>query len=108
MIILNKYKILENLGKGEFGAVYKGENIRTKEAVVVKMEPTGSTMLKREAQIYQFLGKFDGIPSLKWYGKIDAFNYIVLPLYSFSLNNIPSSNTISPVSVFQMGSGVPQ
>ena len=32
MIIANKYKIIEKLNNGEFGTIFKGENIRTKES----------------------------------------------------------------------------
>jgi serine/threonine protein kinase len=102
MILLNKYKLIEKIGNGEFGAIYKGENIRTKESVAVKIEKSGTSMLKREAQIYQYLGKHNGIPSLKWYGTIDQYTYLVLPLFSFSLNHIPQAD-VSLVSVYQLG-----
>ena len=87
MIIANKYKLIERIGNGEFGTIFKGENIRTKEAVAVKLETISSDtkMLKREAQIYQYLGKAPGIPQVKWYGSTDEYNYMVLPLRGGSL-----------------------
>ena len=103
MIIANKYKIIERIGNGEFGTIFKGENIRTREPVAIKMESTASEtkMLKREAQIYQYLGKTRtiGIPQVKWYGTLNEYNYMVLPLLGPSLSN----NTFSLVDTFSIG-----
>jgi serine/threonine protein kinase len=38
-LIGNKYKLLEKIGEGSFGSIYKGENIRTHELVAIKVEP---------------------------------------------------------------------
>lgn len=37
MLIANKYRILNSISEGEFGKVYKGENIRTSEKVAIKI-----------------------------------------------------------------------
>ena len=64
MIIANKYRLIERLGNGGFGTIFKGENIRTNELIAIKMESISSEtkMLKREAQVYQYLGRAPGIP----------------------------------------------
>jgi len=67
-MIGNKYRILEKINSGEFGQLFKGENIRTKENVAIKIEPISNqySMLKRETQIYQYLGgKYRGVPQIK-------------------------------------------
>jgi serine/threonine protein kinase len=46
------YNILEELGKGQFGIVYKGVNIHTKEEVAIKVEKKDTKLLKRESNIY--------------------------------------------------------
>jgi serine/threonine protein kinase len=101
MIIANKYKIIEKLNNGEFGAIFKGENIRTKEKVAIKMESISveTKMLKRETQIYQYLGKASGIPQVKWYGSTEEYNYMVLPLFGDSL----VSKTFSLVDSLSIG-----
>ena len=38
MIINYKYKIVCKLGEGNFGKVFKGVNLRTKDHVAIKME----------------------------------------------------------------------
>ena len=106
MIIANKYKILEKIGKGGFGTIFKGENIRTKELVAIKMEPINAEtkMLKREAQIYQYLSKSEGIPEIKWYGIIDNYYYMVIPLLGVSFSNIlANGKTFSLKEVFSIG-----
>jgi casein kinase I family protein HRR25 len=103
MIIANKYKIIEKLNNGEFGTIFKAENIRTKEKVAIKMESIslekGINMLKRETQIYQYLGKGQGIPQVKWFGTTDEYNYMVLPLFGDSL----ASKTFSLIDSFSIG-----
>lgn len=101
MIIANKYRLIERLGNGGFGTIFKGENTRTKESVAIKMEPTSTEtkMLKREAQIYQYLGKAPGIPQVKWYGTIDGYHYMVLPLFGDSL----VSKTFSLAEALRIG-----
>jgi serine/threonine protein kinase len=105
-IINNKYKILEKLGEGSFGSIYKGENVRTRENVAIKIEPidSQSKLLKNESVIYQFLKDTEGIPSVKWYGK-DAKNYyMVLNLLGESLQSIKNKKQIFSLKlVLQIG-----
>jgi serine/threonine protein kinase len=56
-MINNKYKLIEKIGEGSFGAIYKGENVRTREKVAIKVEPIkeGINLLKNETKIYQYL-----------------------------------------------------
>uniref|UniRef100_A0A6C0JXY2 non-specific serine/threonine protein kinase n=1 Tax=viral metagenome TaxID=1070528 RepID=A0A6C0JXY2_9ZZZZ len=101
MIIANKYRLIERLGNGGFGTIFKGENIRTTEQVAIKIEPISSEtkMLKRETKIYQYLGKAQGIPQVKWFGTVDGYNYMVLPLLGDSL----SSKTFSLTEALHIG-----
>jgi serine/threonine protein kinase len=101
MIIANKYRLIERLGNGGFGTIFKGENIRTTEQVAIKIEPISSEtkMLKRETKIYQYLGKAPGIPQVKWFGATEEYNYMVLPLFGDSL----SSKTFSLTETLHIG-----
>jgi len=96
MIIANKYKIIDRLGSGSFSQIYKGENIRTKELVAIKVEPlkNETKMLKHESRIYQYLGNTIHIPQLKWFGTDDTNYYMVLSLLGNSLASI-KPNTLS-------------
>lgn len=129
MIIANKYKIIEKIGEGCFGFIFKGENIRTFEKVAIKMEllrlpptefshvslrlqpPTSSTvrsksiscetnLLKNEAKIYQYLKGCIGFPTVKWFGIIDNYYYMVLPLLGDSLcNKTFDTKTLFSISI---------
>jgi casein kinase 1 epsilon len=94
--INNKYKLLSKLGSGAFGSIYKGENIRTKEHVAIKIEPLDANLklLKNESTIYNYLKKFNfnGIPHLKWYG-VDMTNYyMVISLLGDSISSYVEKN----------------
>ena len=96
MIIANKYKILEEIGKGAFGKVYKGENIRTKELVAIKVEKVNGEIksLKYETQIYQALTSgqnINGFVQVKWFGLINDYYFMVLPLLGDTLSTLKKS-----------------
>ena len=105
-IINNKYKILEKIGEGAFGSIYKGQNIRTQELVAIKVEPiTNETkLLKNESIIYQYLNNIPGIPSVKWFGKDHENYYMVINLLGESLQTIKNKrNCFSLTLVLQIG-----
>jgi len=89
-LVGNKYKLLEKIGEGAFGSIYKGENVRTKELVAVKVEPieNNTKLLKNESIIYQFLINNEGLPNVKWFGKDKVNYYMVLNLLGESLQTL--------------------
>ena len=93
-MISNKYKILNKISEGSFGLVYKGPNVRTGEKVAIKIEKRSGdyNILKTEARIYQYLGKLDGFPQLKWFGTDIKYNYLVIDLYKCSLHTLIKTN----------------
>jgi serine/threonine protein kinase len=105
-LINNKYKIIENLGAGCFGEIYKGQNIRTQELVAIKVEPISNNLklLKNESVVYQYLVGTTGVPNVKWFGK-DAVNYyMVLNLLGDSLQILLNSKkSFSLKLVLQIG-----
>ena len=89
-IINNKYKIIEKLGAGCFGEIYKVENIRTHEYVAIKVEAIENNLklLKNESVVYQYLVGTMGVPNVKWFGKDDVNYYMVLNLLGDSLQTL--------------------
>jgi casein kinase I family protein HRR25 len=105
-LINKKYRIIEKIGEGSFGLIYKGENIRTRELVAIKVEPIEHELklLKNESIIYQFLSNVQGIPSVKWFGKDEKKYYMVLNLLGDSLQSIKNKHkTFSLSLVLQIG-----
>ena len=78
-IIGFKYKLLESIGEGSFGIVYKGVNIFTKETIAVKIEKNTAKnkMLKHETVICKYLNNIQGIPKVRWFDKQGKKIYIV-------------------------------
>lgn len=101
MLINNKYKIIERIGSGTFGSIYKGENIRTSEKVAIKIEPiTNQTkLLKNESNVYQYLKNSQGIPQVKWFGKDDTNYYMVINLFGESLQNLKNKHSTFSLTV---------
>lgn len=88
-IINNKYILINKIGSGCFGSIYKAQNIRTKEYVAIKVEPIKDELklLKNESKIYNHLNGSDYIPTVKWYGKDNKNYYMVINLLGNSLQN---------------------
>jgi serine/threonine protein kinase len=89
-LINKKYKLLDKIGSGCFGSIYKGQNVRTKEYVAIKVEPIKDDLklLKNESNIYQYLNNCEGIPSVKWFGKDETNYYMVISLLGNSLQDL--------------------
>ena len=89
-MISNKYRLIQKLSQGQFGIIYKAENIRTNEFVAIKFETKQSITktLKNEAKVYQYLGKQNGFPQLKWYGTEENYTYLVIDLLGLTLSDI--------------------
>ena len=85
-IIANKYEILEKIGEGTFGKVFKGKNIRSAEEVAIKIQHKDiDNVLKHEAKIYKYLKDISGVPHIRNYGTDTGFNYLILDLLGPSL-----------------------
>lgn len=89
-LINNKYKLLEQIGLGTFGSIFKAENVRTRELVAIKVESikNETKLLKNESIIYQYLKNINGVPNIKWFGKDDFNYYMVIDLLGPSLQAV--------------------
>ena len=100
--MLKSYKLLEELGSGQFGVVYKGVNNITKEEVAIKIENKQKTkLLKREANIYLLLSKEEGFPRLKWYGSTENVYYMVFDLLGVSLAELKKRSDEIPLIIIK-------
>ena len=105
-MIANKYLILEKITGGSFGTIVKGKNVRTNEFVAIKMElkTAEQNSLKNEARVYNYLGKQNGFPQLKWFGTNDTYTYLVINLLGSSLTQCIKKYThLSLKTTIKMG-----
>jgi serine/threonine protein kinase len=88
-LVRNKYRLLEEIGKGKFGIVYKATDICCKKVVAVKFDSTEIGLLRHEATVLNHLtlNKCKNIPIIYWYGVYGSKRIpcIVTPYYKFSL-----------------------
>lgn len=87
------YEYAEKIGQGAFGTIFKGRNVKTGEAVVVKTEPldTPFSTLKHESTILNLLYSKScrNIPPTYWYGLSDnGHRVFVMPFYEETLEDL--------------------
>lgn len=92
----NKYALLDKIGEGMFGQVYRGQNTRSKEVVAIKMENNAGAyrLLKRETTILKYL--YDNgcrkIPLVYWFGIWNNKTACIMTFFECSLHeyiNVP-------------------
>jgi len=93
VIIGNKYKILNEIGEGAFGKVFKAEHILSKVNVAIKIERSKeSRILKYEARIYSIINSIKNTPKIRFFGTEDSYSYLVMDLYGDSIDKIAMSD----------------
>ncbi len=87
-ILNNRFKVKEELGKGSFGIVYKGIDMRSKKYVGIKVEAKAARFpqLCHEAKIVKLLSKATGFAKFYWYGEDTTHRYLVMSLLGPSVD----------------------
>lgn len=84
--VAKKFKILEQIGSGTFGKIYKAENKNTGEIVAIKLEKKSENItIKNEARIYTYLKNLSCIPKIKTFGIDGKYNFLVIDMLDISL-----------------------
>jgi len=81
---IGKYELIEKIGQGKFGQVFKGTNIKTGEMVAIKLERNSEiNVLRHETTLLNYLYSKScrNIPPVYLYGKIDVYSYLIMPFY---------------------------
>ena len=100
-IIVNKL-----LGKGGFGQIYLGRNIRENVPIAIKVEETSNrSHLRLEYEILKEIQGGKGIPRIYKYRQGHNHNYLVMELLGKSLDKLFSYNDkyFSDKTIFQIG-----
>ena len=90
IIIANRYRVDKKLGKGSFGILYQGVDIRSNEPVAIKLESvkTQDPLLQYEANLYGKFKGLEGISQMHWHGVKDDFNVLILDLLGPTLQEL--------------------
>ena len=85
-----KYILSKVLGKGAFGLMYSGYNLKTNEEVAIKLETlnTNTPMLEFESAIYLKLAGQPGVPNVYWIGCEGEFTVMVMDILGPSLKDL--------------------
>ena len=83
---MHLYRIIEPIGAGQFGQIFKGEHIITREKVAIKIQPNNQLIrsLQNEAKVYRQLIGQPGFAALKAFQD----NMLVLELLGPSMANV--------------------
>lgn len=88
-----KFKIIQQIGAGTFGKIYKAENRFTNEIVAIKLEKKiNNVTLKNEARAYTYLKALHCIPKIKSFGVDGKYNFLVIDLLDKSLFDLVKEN----------------
>uniref|UniRef100_F1L856 Serine/threonine-protein kinase n=1 Tax=Ascaris suum TaxID=6253 RepID=F1L856_ASCSU len=88
-IVGRRWKIIEKLGEGGCGSVYKVQDIQTLAKAALKAESNfvpGGSVLKLEVQVLRRLEGRRYIAQLLQAGKKSTYSYMVMTLFGHSLN----------------------
>jgi serine/threonine protein kinase len=105
MILNKKYTILEKIGNGKFGTVYKGINNKTNEVIAIKTENKNQPyrILKNETTILKYLYDHGSrnTPTIYWYG-VDSINtYLIMSFYTISIHDYVIQKHLSQEKIDQ-------
>lgn len=98
-IILNKYKLKEQIGEGSFGMIYKAEYNSNLFAVKFeKKRPNKRSLLESESKIMTYL-KGPGIPKIYLYTIYNDYNVMIMELLGKNLNSLLNKTKEKKLSV---------
>ena len=93
MIVGNDYKLLEQIGSGHFGVVYRAINTTKRNEVAVKLEPIREgrdfSMLRNEYTAYKKINRDERfVPIVHWFGTEKGYNILIIELLGKSLEDL--------------------
>ena len=91
--IAGRFRVGVKLGNGSFGDIYEGTDLKTNDAVAIKLEVTNCKypQLIYESKVYKLLNQTKGVigvPQVKYVGVDGEFNVMVIDLLGPSLEEL--------------------
>lgn len=96
-ILLSRYAVMSNIGKGSFGEVYKAVCIKNDKEIAMKIEKklSDNPRLEAEYKIYKKIiscGMCDGIPKIYELIQTDDYNILIMEILGKNLEDIFDDN----------------
>ena len=94
-LLINKiYHLGQKNGNGNFDEISLGTNVKSNEEVGIKLERTKTKdpQLLHESKVYKRLQGENEIPNIKWFGKKEDYNVLVIDLLGPNLANTAIEN----------------
>ena len=93
MIVGGDYRLVEKIGSGHFGVIYRAIHISKKHEVAVKLElirpGRNFSMLSNEYNLYKKFNQNDEcVPKVFWFGSEKGYNILIMELLGRSLEDL--------------------
>jgi len=91
--IITNYKLINKIGHGSYGEVWKASHINTNKLVAIKLERKNksTSTLKYETIILRHLRELSRVVNIKYYGEINDYNYLIMDLLESNINSYYNS-----------------
>ena len=99
MQLINDYKLINKIGKGSYGEVWKAIHIYKKKHVAVKIEKKSSkNTLKYETTILRYLKSLDNVVNIKYFGETISYNYLIMELLDNQIDEFYSKSLLKEMN----------
>lgn len=99
MNIIHDYKLIEKIGIGSYGEVWKAIHIQNKKNVAIKIErKTAKSTLKYETIILRFLKELNTVPKVRYFGYTNNYNYMIMDLLGNTIEQYYNENKVTGIT----------
>lgn len=86
---IRQFDVIEFIGEGSFGKIYKGYNEKNNGYVAIKINTSDYNVLKHEVSILNYLynERVSNIPRIYWYGIYREYPTLIMTYYQNSLQD---------------------
>ncbi|CAD8181110.1 unnamed protein product [Paramecium octaurelia] len=109
-IIAQKFKLIDKVGQGSFGMIFKTENLETGDIFATKFEKrdensNGVSLLVKEIKVLIEVQEFEGFPQIVFYGRDEHYNYFMQTYLGQNLEHLfkKSNYKFSMTTVCRIG-----
>jgi len=93
MIVGGDYRLVDKIGSGHFGIVFRAIHVTKGHYAAVKLEPIRKgrdfSMLKNEYNVYKKFSSGERIvPNVYWFGSEKGYNVLIMELFGKSLEDL--------------------